>query len=76
MHQIVIYIPSGGTRSPVTILIIKCLSLGFGTLGRSGRLKPFYKQETGHREGLLYLERPHRVLLCSIPPPFFDSPQF
>ena len=41
MHQIVIYIPLGGTRSPVIILIINYLNLLFGTWGRPRRLKLF-----------------------------------
>ena len=40
MHQIVICVLSRGTRSPVTVvLIISCLSLLFGTLGRPTRSK-------------------------------------
>lgn len=65
MYNITIYITSGGTRSPVTVLlIINCLYLLFETLGRPGRLKPHpqltffpYKQETRDTEGLLYPKR-------------------
>lgn len=65
MHQIVIHMPLGGTRSPVTLLLTpNCLSPFFGSLGRPTRLKPFfYKQGIGDWERLLYPRRPHRVLL-------------
>ena len=50
-------------------LIGNCLSLPFGTRGRSRRPKPFsYKQEMGDKERLLCPRGPHRVLLglCSM----------
>ena len=66
IQETVIYVPSGGTRSPVTVvLIINCLCLLSGTVGKSPRLKIFFfcEQETGDLEGLLSWERSQRVLL-------------
>lgn len=71
VHQIIIYIPSGGTRGPVTLdLISNCSSLLFGTQGRPKRRKLvfFYKQERGDMQRLLYLGRCLRVLLVFNPP--------
>ena len=81
MHQIIMYIPSEATSTlfycwtiafplflfSLTSLISNWwLSLLFGAQGRPRRLKPFfYKQEM---EGLLYLGRPYKMLLC------FDLP--
>lgn len=57
MHQIVIYILSGGTRNCNSIM--NCLSL---SLGFQGRLF-FFKQTRNGTQGFLYPGRPHRVLL-------------
>ena len=43
MHQIAVSIPSGGTTSPVPlVVVINCLSMLFGTQGRPRRLKSFF----------------------------------
>ena len=62
MHQIVIYILSGGTRSPVT-LIMNCLSLSLGIQGRLFLKKKKKKNKKWETQGFLYPGRLHRVLL-------------
>lgn len=51
MHQIVIYAPSGGTEesSDSVVMIINCLSLFFGTWGRTRGLKPFFPLQARNR---------------------------
>ena len=71
VHQI--YLPSGGVRSFMTVvLIINCLILLFGTQGRPRSLKtsPFFflEKEQGGTKGILYLERPCEILLSFNPP--------
>ena len=78
MCQIVIYIPSGETRSPVTLLSSSLtrprLESALGHSGKTYESKGFFfffffnKQEMGVTEQLLCLERPHRVLLGFNPP--------
>ena len=73
MHQIAVSIPSGGTTSPVTlVVVIDCLSMLFGTQGRPRRLKSFFffspKQEVGAMEGHFCMGRPYRILPGFSPP--------
>ena len=79
MHQIVMYIPWGGTRTlfycwtiafplllhSLTSLISNCLSLLFGTQGRPRRLKPFSTNKKWR--GFCTQEGPTGCCLVSIP---------
>lgn len=78
MHQIIIYIPAGGTRGPVTLdLISNCSSLLFGTQGRPKRRKLvfFLQARKGrHAEAFVPGKAP-QGLACFQSPLFFDAAQ-
>ena len=58
-HLIVIPLPSGGTRGPVTLLSYELLESALWKWGRPGRPQLFVcGQETGDTEGHLCQERP------------------
>ena len=76
-HQIITYIPLGGYRSPVTlVLIISYLSLFFEIWRRPKRQKPFFLQirNRGHGRPIVPRNAPQGPTWFQSPL-FFDNPQ-